>query len=883
MKKRKSDRILPAACMAVSVAAAALYSWSFYNWIVPAYGAALALLFLTAAAGTVLFALQKGRTKQSAVVRGLAVGAAYTGVLAALTFLINNVLTQCDKPWLASLTVTAISFVLWLCWGLRFMAADPSGNAAKNKTGMRALAVILSVCLLVGGCLPLPLLRLAADVIYADHTEAVPVGCGTYTEKEPALIENADLYVSPDGSDEADGSFSHPLATIEKARDLVRAMDKTDKDGITVALKAGEYRLSSLAFTVEDSGTENCPVTYCAYGDGEVVLNGGVSLDPVDFTAVTDEATLARLNSAAKQNVVCTDLTKLGLTAADWGKLYPVGEYGTAKKYDGDTTGPVPCALYYNGVPMTTARYPDSGFLKVKGVVREGEGESSASGSPHRKSEGWDTLRNPKTTIFTVDKTTAERINGYATLDNVWLWTALRYNWADCTVPLKSFDYTSRAVECAYSSRYGAVADSDYYIFNVIEELDSPGEWYLDRDNGMLYLYPEGDPADAELNLSVSTEDLVTVEDAAFLRFAGLTVTGTRGGGMRITGNDVTVRNCTVTGVSGIGVDIDGYRNTVFGCELSYIGGTGVYVKGGDRDTLTPGKSRVENCLIHHASWVALTQGSGAWIYGVGNVCAHNEFRDLPQQAIFYGGNNNLMEYNLMHDVALLSDDCSAMYCGKHWDCNGSVVRYNVMYDLGDKDHAPNGIYWDDGMSGQTAYGNLIVNCKGSGFLIGGGRDHNVYNNVLVNCKTPIGYDDRSREAVLYSWSWFTESREGGILQQWLEEAPWRSETWLQAYPYTADWSLDYTDTENPNFIPNPAKSKVSGNLIVHYAGDFGHADESVYRFSDLTGNAVYKLGALKKLFVDPANGDYTLRSDAPVFNDIPDFEPIPLNEVGRY
>lgn len=73
--------------------------------------------------------------------------------------------------------------------------------------------------------------------------------------------------------------------------------------------------------------------------------------------------------------------------------------------------------------------------------------------------------------------------------------------------------------------------------------------------------------------------------------------------------------------------------------------------------------------------------------------------------------------------MALLSDDCSAMYCGKHWDCNGS------------------------------------------GFLLGGGRDLNVYDNVLINCKTPIAYDDRSREAVIYPWLWFTESREGGILQ----------------------------------------------------------------------------------------------------------------------
>lgn len=31
---------------------------------------------------------------------------------------------------------------------------------------------------------------------------------------------------------------------------------------------------------------------------------------------------------------------------------------------------------------------------------------------------------------------------------------------------------------------------SDYYIENVFEELDAPGEWYADRECGHLYYYP---------------------------------------------------------------------------------------------------------------------------------------------------------------------------------------------------------------------------------------------------------------------------------------------------------------------------------------------------------------------------------------------------------
>ena len=140
-----------------------------------------------------------------------------------------------------------------------------------------------------------------------------------------------------------------------------------------------------------------------------------------------------------------------------------------------------------------------------------------------------------------------------------------------------------------------------------------------------------------------------------------------------------------------------------------------------------------------------------------------------------------------------------------------------------------------------------------------------------------------ARDGVLNEDSWFKHSKEGADMQQNLEAMPWQSDLWRKAYPYTANWSLDYADSENPNFLPNPANSSVSSNLIVQYAGSFGRCDDSVYRFSDISGNAVYQVNAMKKLFVDPDNGDYTLRSDAPVFDEIPGFEQIPIGEIGRY
>lgn len=874
-KNSKNSLWLYAYLLLIAGAATAyFYTVCYLKWIIPLYAVSMVLIFLEGAAAFALSAAAKEKPKKKILLSALLGGGIAAGVVFAVSFVINVLIFHEGGARYAAIG-TAIAFSGYsLIWTARLKE-----ETHEKWIWKPLVAIILCVCILCAGLLPD-----AGKWLYDSgfFTRADPAGFGTYTEKAAGLADDADLYVSPDGSNENDGSLDHPLATIEKARDLVRTMDKTGRTGITVALKAGDYSVKHIEFSAEDGGTESCPVTYRAYGDGGVILNGGRTLDPSLFSSVTDGAVLDRLSADAKQNVVCADLTKLGLTGADWGRLYSVGGYTTASHYDGDTVGPVPCVLYFNGEPQTVARYPDSGTLKVQTVVREGEGKESST-SNHSQRPDWDGLRNPETTIFTADKKTAARIASYASLDGVWLWTALMYNWADGTSPLKSFDPATRAVEPAYVSVYGAVPGADYYIFNVPEELDSPGEWYLDRESGVVYLYPAGDMQNAEIMISLSAEDLVTVSGAEHLRFSGLSVRGTRGGGFAVEGNDILITDCVISDVSGVGVRMNGTGNALTDSELAHIGATGVDISGGDRETLTPGGSRVENCLIHDFSEVALTAGPGVNMNGVGNICSHNEFYNAPQQAIFYGGNDMLIEYNLMYDVALLSDDCSAIYSGRRWDCGGSVLRYNAMFDLGDGGHEPNGIYWDDGMSGQTAYGNLIVNCRQNGFLIGGGRDNTVYNNVLINCRTPICYDDRARDGALNEESWFKHSMEGADMQQNLEAMPWRGDVWQKAYPYTAGWKLDYSDTEDPDFISNPANSRIYGNLIVQYAGDIGRFDESVSRFSEISGNAVYKMTALKKLFADPKHGDYTLRDGAPVFDGIPDFEQIPLSEIGRY
>ena len=112
---------------------------------------------------------------------------------------------------------------------------------------------------------------------------------------------------------------------------------------------------------------------------------------------------------------------------------------------------------------------------------------------------------------------------------------------------------------------------------------------------------------------------------------------------------------------------------------------------------------------------------------------------------------------------------------------------------------------------------------------------------------------------------------------QLLFESPWQTDTWKKAYPQMQKFSDDFNDTDNPDFVPNPAYSDVNKNIIVNIPGTIGDISEAADRFSNVTDNAVYKMKARDDIFEDAANGNYTLKN-------VPDgFEQIPLDKIGRY
>ena len=616
-------------------------------------------------------------------------------------------------------------------------------------------------------------------------------------------------YVAVDGSDTNPGTAEAPFATLCRARDEVRKQIRRGlSDPVTVKILEGVYRTDNLLLTEEDSGTAAFPVTYEAQGN--VVLSGGMKLRADMFEALTDEEK-SRLRAEAAENVVRADLKKLGLCRRDWGEMCVTGSHHTGDRYDGAVLSPMWCELFADDVRQTVARYPNEGFLYTEVPFREGNGrESTVTGKIQYRytPEQWENIRNPLSDIYRLDPVTAKRAALWKTLNDVWMFGYPAWNWADMSTPVVRVDEKTCAMETKMVSLYGMKAGAPYYFYNVFEELDSPGEWYLDRENGILYWYAPVPLAQADIMLSLSTESIVTMRDVSYVTLKGITFTGTRADALRLSGDHLTVRECTVKNVAGHAMVIRGENNLVCGCEICHVGQGGVTLCGGDRATLTPARNIAEHNHVHHFAEIFKNYRPAFRLEGVGNVCRHNCIHDSSHMAIGFAGNEHLIEYNEIYAVCKTSDDAAAVYSGRDYSTQGTVIRFNFFHDIvsaAKKNVGIFAVYCDDNLGKCTIVQNVFVRCQ-SALLLHGGHNMTFAGNLIMDAP------ENARSALTFHkyhcwWDLLGDS----LHAKRLREVPWQSAIWKKAYPQIEkylSWDIE-TEQRFPHF------ANISGNVII--------------------------------------------------------------------
>jgi len=672
---------------------------------------------------------------------------------------------------------------------------------------------------------PCPLSRAPHTMAFA---LAFTLALAAWTWLNAATLPGADFFVATDGNDAHPGSEAQPFATLQRARDAVRQWRTApDASGpVTVHLRGGVYELNRpLALTVEDSGTKDAPVVWRNYASERVALSGGRRIG--NWGRVTDQDLLERLPAAAREHVFQADVKAAGV--ADFGEV---------------ATAETRIELFCNGRPMTLARWPNDGFARVAEVT----------GGKPIKVHG---ITGDAIGKFVYDDEQPAR---WAAEPDVWLSGYWFWDWSDGRQRIRSIDPATRTIELEPPHHnYGYRKGQRYFAFNVLAELDSPGEWYLDRQRGVLYFWPPEDGLN-EAALSV-LPTLITVENASWITVRGLLLENTRATAVTIGGGQgVRIGGCLIRNAGGGGVAIrGGVNHGVIGCDITQTGEGGISLNGGDRATLTPAEHFAENNHIHHYARLQRTYRPAVGLSGVGNRVSHNLIHDAPHTAILLGGNEHLIEFNEIHHVCQETGDVGAFYMGRDWTMRGNRIRHNYFHELsGPGLHGAMAVYLDDAASGTTVFGNVFYRASRAAF-IGGGRDNVVENNVFVECQPSVHVDARG-----LGWMHATVAP-GGTMPQRLAAVPYQSPLWSTRYPELAR-ILD----ENP---PAPRGNRVVRNISV--GGTWLNLEKAAEPGVVFEANLIDK----DPRFADADSRNFQLRPDSPAWE--LGFQKIPVEQIG--
>ncbi|MBN1541319.1 right-handed parallel beta-helix repeat-containing protein, partial [candidate division KSB1 bacterium] len=488
------------------------------------------------------------------------------------------------------------------------------------------------------------------------------------------------------------------------------------------------HRDTTFVLTDKDSGEPNRSVVYRAFPNETVKLSGSVPLNGSE--AVTDSALLARLQPETRSQLVRIDLTALGLT--NLGRILPQG-FGSSPFL------PIEPEPICNERVLTLARYPNSGWLRIESVPQDealpkhmGNSGELIDGIPAGRHYGRFVVGDP-------------RIGQWLPAKDIWMHGYWTWDWADTYQEVAGIDPQTGTIYPAEPfHRYGFRKGQRFYFRNILEELDEPGEYYIDRQTGLLYFWPPVPIAQCSLQLTVLDQEMIRTEQASHVSFEGLLFENSRTTAIRVQGGRIRIAGCTFRNLGNTAVIVDGgHAHEIISNDFHDLAGGGIRAFAGDRPTLKSGDLLIENNHFYHFGRLFRTYQPAIQLAGVGNRVSHNLIHDAPHMGMSIDGNEHVIEFNEFHTLAQETGDVGAVYIGRDWTQRNNLIRYNYFHHL----HAPglhgiNAVYLDDFSSGQVILGNIFYRTD-RGAFIGGGRDNRVENNLFIDCTPSVHVDSR--------------------------------------------------------------------------------------------------------------------------------------------
>ncbi len=703
---------------------------------------------------------------------------------------------------------------------------------------------------------------------YCTLTYNEPRPATSFTRPDYPLVTGADFYVSTTGDDENDGTFESPFATWNRAAEAVRGIAKTaDRGGITVAFMAGDYGAISVGLTAEDSGTAECPVTYCAYGDGDVFFNGGFEVGEDGFLPLSDEER-QYFSPRFVDSIKKADISAY-LTDYDPASLLVMGD-------DGECT----LARYPN-------KYPDGTDHLFENVGYTTDGSH----------------------IRITSSLFKRRIAGYHKPEELFLYGYLTTGWykdlletGGYTVDEESggYDFLITHPERARLGHLRYIEldgfDSAFWnktvLINASEELDGEGEYWIDSDTGYFYVYePSGDYH------FTGGSDMVSMWATEYITFRSLNFKNSDGF-MIYAGNcarGTTIDGCTFTGCAADAmVYLEGCRKgvpldiTVRNSDFSTCASQGLRISGMDfSDLFGSGTNVVVDNNFFTLTNLRVGNKGALKIQTSGPKVTHNHFKKCFWEGIdFRGAVNMIAEYNILDQICYNGDDTGAMNNWNSVDRCGNVVRYNLFMNIKGGTNGRYSLYLDD-TAGTTVVSNLFYDVDQPAMNNGICKYNRFENNLIINpdstvatgCATTIDATQLTERAMaagdtstITSSDFYTRWK---TAFEYFDSHPDIKAQAAEMWPGYYDISIDLDDWQKAEFCMNSSLI-ITGNVEINQSGNAPEFNETIAKYSTIGDNVGFTVEE-NPLFVNPTAGNYAFRDGIDWF---PVFD---FNSIGRY
>ncbi|WGS86808.1 right-handed parallel beta-helix repeat-containing protein [Methylomonas sp. UP202] len=559
-----------------------------------------------------------------------------------------------------------------------------------------------------------------------------------------------DLYVARNGDDRLDGSSTAinvsaktgPFKTLNKAQQAIRDLKAAGQltEAVTVHIGAGTYQLKTpLEFTDADSGEAGKEIIWLGE-KGATLVTGGLLLTGCQaYDAENPEQILScPLDATVADSITAEDNSRIK---------------GNGPAFE----------LFVNDSRMQLARWPDYGWAYVKTPLDD-------------------------RTQFKVYQS-LPAFSGDLSDSQVHIFPGNDYY--DQIVGVKTLDLTNNQITLASSTNYDLGEGRRFYLQNAEGFLNLPGEWFYDKNNKQLLLIPPSGVTPKSIAIS-STKNLIILTGTHYLGFKNLTFRHSAGDAIVASdSNSIIFDNLEINniGASAINAKQSNTDVIISNSDIHHTGTGAIALYGGDRPTLQASENRIYNNRIYNYS-SKLLMIYGVTVGGVGAHISHNLIAQGTGGAILFSGNDNVLEKNEIYSICQAGNDCGAIYGGRDWTFRGNIIQYNYIHDsygygLSLVDIPNNiirytyegarGIYMDDGLSGTTVLGNLLVNAGSRAIQLGNGRDTLILNNVIKTNKSAIF---AGLYSPYYNWEWNRAS---------LNTMPINSVLWKTKYPVLSE------------------------------------------------------------------------------------------------